>query len=1332
MTSPSSLPSPTTDERRVLNRRIAWGVALAALVVHLGIGMGGVWTFAPLNYDDPQVLALAGEKSIAALLTETTWYAYKPVYFLSVKIDTLFGGATSGVAHVHNALLHALAAALLFFVLCGMVRNRWIAGAAALLFAVHPVHAESVAWISSRKDVLSLVFVLAAHLLYRRARDAGRMSLAAPALLLLGGLTKGTVWVWSGVLLLDELAEGLRRRGRGEPAAWGAALGRLLPCLLLSVAGIAFDWWMGAARGPGAVEHGVSTASLAAAMAGVHARYVLHLFVPAGLSIDYGVDPAGSWSDPLAWVGLLLLLAAGGLFVVAWRRRWPLGVVAAGLWLLGLLPVNNVLPRTAILMADRYLYLPAAGLGLLVAWLLARSRATRDTVLTLVVLVLGVLGILRTGAFVDSRTVWADATEKAPHSALAWFQRANDAAVRGAWDSAVTWSEEAIALAPRPEILVKARLLKTGALLARIHRDAEAGRRVDDADLQALLDEANGTAALAADLESLPVVREDPREVQAEAEVLRGQALEQWRDPASALEAYERAVALWPAHATARYDLATLLASTGTSEDLALAEVHLKQAIRHRPGFLDARIQLAPEHPKATRLLSDIHLAQGRVLLDRGRSERDRGALRGALERFEAALRVRPRAWEAEVGAGDALLQLGRYGDARMRYRKALDVAPQQAWIERLMACCAVLEAARLARYAEDDLDRETSARLVARALDLHVTSLDLGFLPLAEELGWMRALAPRLDVGGEAAAHADRVLRAVALAVTGDDGGALAALGGVLRALAADTEEAATLDAALLLRAHLRDRAADVEGARRDYRYLAERRPADPLPRLWLLRLDLREARARLSIARGFRDQPRGIAQALARLDEAAEAITAFADEHPQLLSAGLLATEADMHRGRWIPALRRLNDLKRDFPREPSVHRGQSAIYVAQYLGSGREPRLLGESARALRLALTLDPRSPRTLLDASQVARVAGDLRRALDHARRAQAVELVGDGPAARALADLHVAIGREAVQRGDARAALEAAEAARRAAPGSASPWVLLGDAYLGARKIDDAFEAYTRAKELEPLSAEAGAGLARGHRQRVLVFRMKSATLRPPSPPGEVDPATWAEMSDEERRTRYPAWQEQTDRIRALRRQWLQQERREIRAALQLDPEYEDNDELEARLERLREHDPEVLRAAYQEAEAHYQEGREAYRAGKLVRALAAFREATRTFDDHLPAQVYTALTLHQLLLVPGDGSQEAADLEARHWHEAFEAVRAADVLDPDERFPDRHRVRAFLNDLRWRRERREDARVAALRAYERYVRAMEAAGREAEEAVKTARRRMEKLEEEE
>jgi len=1370
-------------------RRAALGIALVALLAHLGLGVGGVWSFSPLNYDDPQVLALAGQRSVREIVTEPTWYAYKPVYLLSVKVDTLFGDWTSGVAHVHNALLHALAAALLFLVLAGLLRNRWIAGAAALLFAVHPVHVESVAWISGRKDVLSLVLVLAAHLLYRRARDAGRVSVAAPVLLVLGGLTKGTVWIWSGVLLLDEIVEAARRRREGTPTAPAALLARWVPCLVVSLAGVVLDGMMAVEHGPGAVEHGVSTAALAAAMASVHARYVAHLLVPVGLSIDYAVDPGGSWASPLAWVGLALLVGAIVLLVVSWRRHRPLGLLAAGVWILGLLPVNNLWPRTAILMADRYLYLPAAGLYLLLLGLLARYRRGRAAVLALLVVTFGVLGVMRTGAFADARRVWADATEKEPESALAWYQRANDAGERGAWEAAAEWAQRAIDLAPRPEILVKARLLRTGALLAALDRREAQGLPIREEDLRQVLDEANLAGRLAYALETMPIVREDPREVQAEAEVLRGKALERWRDDASALDAYERAVTLWPANATAHYDVATLLADTRTADASARAERHLREALQHRPDFLDARIQLAlvlarmgrmdeaadeleraerrhgrtpdllyamarvqlaggrdvaraeellheiertaPDHLQASRLLADIHLARGRALLERGRDEGDRAAMRAALERFDDAARVYERCWEGEVGAGDALLQLGRYREARARYQRAFDLAGGEPWIQRLVATTALLEAARLARTAEDDAELEEAARLTARAVQQPSTSLDVGFLPLQEELTWLRAVATRLDAGGDAAAHGSRVLRAAALAVTGDETGALDVLGPVFRSLAPDSPERDTLDAALMLRAHLRDRGADVEGARRDYRFLADRRPGDPLPTLWLLQCDLREARAHLAIAYGFKEDVQGIAEATAALERAADAIRSFADENRDVLSAGLLAAEADMHQRRWIDALKRLNDLKERFPREPRVHRGQAAIYVSQYLGVNREPTLVAEAARALHRALALDPRSPRTLLDASQVARVAGDLRLALEDARLARSYELVDHGPAAQALADLHVAIGREALKRGDATQALAAVKAAKRADPGGAAPWVLEGDVYLAARKYDPALEAYRTAKELEPLSAEAAQGLARVHRQRVLVFRMTAAYLRAPKHPREADPEAWARMDEAERAAAVAAWEAHVEKVEAERLGWRRREMREIEAALRLDPDAEENEELERRLAVLRDRDPEAQRKAVLEAEALYQEGRDDLEAGHLVQALALLQRATDTYPDYLPAHVYTALALHQLLLAPGDGSDEQRALEEKYWQMAFEALQAADALDPLDRFPQRHHARGLLDELRWRREGDEVWRRAARNAYERFLRAMDAAGREADPVVAQVRRALERLGEE-
>lgn len=1367
-------------------RRLAWGIALVALLAHSGLGAGGVWSFDPLNYDDPQVLTLASETSVGQILTEPTWYAYKPVYFLSMKVDTFFGDGTPAVAHLHNALLHALAAALLFLALRSLLRNTWVAGAAALLFAVHPVHAESVAWISGRKDVLSLVFVLLCHLCYRRARDRGRVSLAAPVLLALGGLTKGTVWVWAGVLLLDEIVEAGRRRAAGEALSLGAVAKRWLPCFVVALGGVVLDGWMAAMHGPGAVEHGVSTFALAAAMAGVHARYVFHLLVPVGFSIDYGVDPAGSWSSPLSWVGLVLLVLAVGLFVVSIRRRFAVGILASGLWLLGLLPMNNLWPCTATLMADRYLYLPAAGLYLLLLGGLARYRRGRTIVLAVVVVALGVLCMKRTSVFVDSASVWADAVDTVPGSALAWFQRGQAAGAQGEWDRAEEAARRAIELEPRPEILVKARLLRTAALLGRIGSREERGLPTGSEELEEVLDEARKTCRLAEALETMPVVKEDPREVQAEAAVLRGKALERWRDPVSALEAYEKAVRTWPRHATAHYNLATLLAGTGTAEDLALAEKHLLEALRHRPGFLDAEIQLstvlalegrmdeaikglehararhgrtpdllfaeaqvhlagrqdvkeaeeilhelkriAPDHPKASRLLSDIQLAQGRVLFARGRTKRNRGDLRAALQRFEAAARARERCWKAEVGAGDALLQLGRYRDARERYRKAFEMSNALPWVQRLVARAGVLEAAWTARHAEDDVDRAEAARIAAGAIRIPVTSIDLGFLSFHEELDGLRRVAEALEARGAASEHEGRVLRAAVLAATGDEGRARSEIRGVLTALGPDTSQVHTLEAALLLRGLLRDRGADVEGARRDYRLLADRRPDEPLPALRLRQLALRAARARLSVAQGCPERPEGIREAAEEVERASEAIRVFADEHPDVLSAGLLATEAAMSHGRWIEALRRLNGLKERFPREATVYRGQSAIYVARYLAT-RERTLLTEALRSLRSALTLDPRNPRTSLDAAHVARIANRMDRALEHARRARTFELVPHGPAARALAELYVAGGRQELEAGRGQAALQAAQAAREADSGSAAPWILMGDVFLRVRKYDDALEAYRTAKELEPLSEKASRGLARVHRKRVIILQMRAAGFRTPRHPERADPEGWKALDEEGREKAVQAWTERAERFERARAESRRMEMREIEAALRLDPEAEEAEGLRARRKSLRKMDPQARREAYQEADLLFALGRDLYLDGRYVKALAKLQQATDLFSDHLPAHVYTALTLHALLNAPGGESEEEARLDAKYWLMVFEALHAADALDPLDRYPDRHRVRGQLNELRWVREGRTEARVAALRAYERFLRALDAAGRGDEDIVAWVRRRIARLE---
>jgi tetratricopeptide (TPR) repeat protein len=407
--------------------------------------------------------------------------------------------------------------------------------------------------------------------------------------------------------------------------------------------------------------------------------------------------------------------------------------------------------------------------------------------------------------------------------------------------------------------------------------------------------------------------------------------------------------------------------------------------------------------------------------------------------------------------------------------------------------------------------------------------------------------------------------------------------------------------------------------------------------------------------------------------------------------------------------------------------VLRGQAAIYLAQYTATRDQPALR-EAARALRRALTLNPRDPRTSLDASGVARVAGDLKLALTHAQRARRDELVSDGPAARAVADLEVAVGRKALEGGDGASAMKAVEAARRAYPGAASAWVLAGDVLLAQRKLDDALHAYQTAKELEPLSHDVDVALAKVHRTRGTFGLLRMAATRVPDHPA-ADAARWAKLTDAERAAAVETWNAEKAKAEKSRAAWHDFAARELEAALRLDPDGEDADQVRQRLADLGDVDLEARHEAFQDAERHFQQGMDAYRDGKWVDALAAFQEAITRFPDHLPAHVMTAATAWRLLSLPAGTSDEERRLEA-HWTDlAFASLQAADALDRPGRLADRHRFRGLLNELLFKRNGSPEARIAAVRAFDRYIDAREAEGAADTPEVEDVRRRRAALE---
>jgi len=1329
--------------------RIALWVAGAALLAHAGLFSGGIWSFGAINFDDPHVLALLEQKTPTEMVTTTTWYAYKPVYFLSLEFDALFGAATVQVGHVINWLLHALAAFLLVKLLFELFGSRWIALAAGLLFAVHPAHVENVAWFSERKDTLSLVFVLLAHLAYRRARTRGRpWPWAAAGLLLLGGLTKGTVWSYVGVLVVDEWLFRRSLHGAGRAVLARVSLLRLTPLLVVGLGGVLLDGLVAAHSGASGIEHGVSTSALVAAMAGVHLRYLGHLLAPVGLALDYAIDPGGSWAHPLAWGGLLLGLAAVGALVVGIRRARPWLAWSAAFWIFGLAPVNNIWPRTSALLADRYLYVPAIGFYVLVAFLLRRAGQVRTVVLGIAVVALFALSEVRTATFASSEAVWSDNLDKVPGSALAHLQRGIDAVTRHEYARGLQDADAALALHPRPEFRVRARLLRCGALHGM--------GRIDE-----LLTEANAATNEARALRKNPIVREDPRHVRAEAEIFRGQALEALDEKAAAEEAYALAVKLDPENWSAWFNYGTMRARSHDPEILDAAVDALRRARDLAPAQLSIDLQLAtvygrrgdkkralavldraqqkhgveadllytratvlleigndwaaarrilrqlrevePDHPKGIRLDAEIEVAIGRASLRKGRADHDRTLLKQAVDHFDAALRILPTHWQAEVFAGDAYAEEGRFRAARERYREARRLAPKQRWIAGMTARTAALEAAIIARYDKGPDQVTRAAKVMAAGLGLpDVYRIDLGFAPLEDELPLLRRLPPLLEAGRQPeAAHAAELLAAAALLVTGDELSALEKVQQTLGRLGGSERSPALLDTALVLRATLYERQTEFALARRDYETLRTRRPEDVLPPLRLLQIDVLTAEARRRTAAGHSEDAERLAAARQVVADTAARARAFADAHPESSSAGMLAVQAEIGLKRWIEALRRLNGLAERFPRNTSVYRGFNAVYLAWFIQT-HDRELVKEASRALTRATDLDPRDARTALDASQLARVAGDLGSALKHAERARAQESRRGGPASRMLSDLHIALGYQALKGGEVERARQSLLAARRVDPKRAGSWILEGELALKSTARDRfvrAFDLARKAKELEPYDPGANKLMARCHKGSSTTALLQMGRYQ--------DPPADAKGWDEARRAR----------LRKARDRFRRQAIHDLEMALLLDPLAEDADDTRRTVKRLKEASPISQAERQARARAAYDKGLKLQVDTQYVDALYAFYEAVDQSPNWTRAHGRLLQVAAYLLnLLPKEG-EEAQKTLRKYMAMAWRSLYVLEAIDNEHAVAELPYFRGVLNDVTFqitpfdKADAREVARLAALSAYRDFVLRMRAKG---------------------
>lgn len=439
-------------------------LALAAALLTL-VAYSRALDNAFVAWDDPayvQENALVQEHRIAELLHTVVSLNYHPLTMISLTLNA--GTPLSPRPFIAtNVALHALNAVLVFGLAYLLSRRRmWVAFLAALLFGLHPMHVESVAWISERKDVLYGAFFLAAALAYERYLEARARSWLAVTFVLfvLSCLSKGMAVAFPGVMVLLDWWKGKRL---AEPRA----LLEKLPFLAVS---LLFGWIAVDVQASGNF-HGLLTrlALQAPALAtdvpytwpqrvGFAAygymTYVVRFFAPTGLGAFYPYPAPAAAGQPQYLLAPLFVL--GTLVLAAWDlRRSRLLAFAVAWFLVNVLLVLQLVPVGAAIMADRYTYLAYVGPGIALALALA-AAAERHRVGRalwgagfLFTAVLLPLTVRQAETWRDNDVLWSNVLRLHPNTVLAYVNRGYWRGQHGRFVEARRDLESALALGYR-------------------------------------------------------------------------------------------------------------------------------------------------------------------------------------------------------------------------------------------------------------------------------------------------------------------------------------------------------------------------------------------------------------------------------------------------------------------------------------------------------------------------------------------------------------------------------------------------------------------------------------------------------------------------------------------------------------------------------------------------------------------------------------------------------------------------------------------------------------------------------------------------------------------
>lgn len=512
-----------------------------------------------VNYDDPVYVSenpriqvgLNGQ-SVAWALTHSHSHNWHPLTTMSHMLDWQMFGAKPGLHHLVNVLVHAANAVLLFLLLQQLTSSMWRSAFVAGVFAIHPLHVESVAWIAERKDVLSGFFfflTLFAYVAYTRKPNIGRY-LTMSILLACGLMAKPMLVTMPAILLLLDYWP----LNRFEKSSATKLVVEKIPLLVLSIGSAAAT--LIAQRGDIVQIAHLPLSWRATNAVSVYLIYIWQMIWPAKLATIYPhPGPLPIWQT----AGAAALLALITIAVVVLRKRRPYLVTGWFWYLIMLVPVIGLVQVGSQAHADRYTYLPQIGLYIAITWAVVESFPYRREVLaatgSIVIAIFAWRAAIQTSYWHDTERLWNHTFAVTGRNDIAHFNFGEFLLTRHRLDEAIAEFQTPLASNPLdPDVN-----FQLGSALMERGEFESAARHFEN---------------------TLKAQPDNP-----EAETNLGNVLLSSGRIDAAVEHYRNVVRLQPNSALAHYNLGVGLHRLG---QLPEAIAHYKEALRIDPNYPDA------------------------------------------------------------------------------------------------------------------------------------------------------------------------------------------------------------------------------------------------------------------------------------------------------------------------------------------------------------------------------------------------------------------------------------------------------------------------------------------------------------------------------------------------------------------------------------------------------------------------------------------------------------------------------------------------------------------------------------------------------------------------